>query len=120
MDKAEIYELDILLTKYNEAHKQDWERTRFISYVVAQTQNKRKLKLTDILQFQWEKPELKENADDIKEKIKMFQKAIENKKDVENEVVTLQNFFGRKKDDETMTQAEKRQRQNEMAKKYNR
>lgn len=35
-------------------HKEEWEQTRLISYLIAQTNSKKKLKLQDIIKFQWE------------------------------------------------------------------
>ncbi len=35
-------------------HKEQWEQTRLISYLIAQTNSKKKLKLQDIIKFQWE------------------------------------------------------------------
>ena len=35
----------------------DWEIGRLISFLIAQTNSKKKLKLTDIMEFDWEKEE---------------------------------------------------------------
>lgn len=35
-------------------HKEQWEQTRLISYLIAQINSKKKLKLQDIIKFQWE------------------------------------------------------------------
>lgn len=35
-------------------YKEQWEQTRLISYLIAQTNSKKKLKLQDIIKFQWE------------------------------------------------------------------
>lgn len=35
-------------------HKEQWEQTRLISYLIAQTNSRKKLKLQDIIKFQWE------------------------------------------------------------------
>lgn len=35
-------------------HKEQWEQTRLISYLIAQTNSKKKLRLQDIIKFQWE------------------------------------------------------------------
>lgn len=37
------------------SHKDEWEQARFISYVVAQVNSKKKLKLSDIIDLPWEK-----------------------------------------------------------------
>ena len=36
------------------AYKDGWEQARLISYLIAQTNSTNKLKLTDILKFNWE------------------------------------------------------------------
>ena len=121
LDRAEWYELEILLQKYNEQNKEEWERTRFLSYIIAQTQSRKKLQLTDILKFEWDKKEQTvENKEDIQKRMEMFLKHIESKKDIENEAITLENFFGKHKEDEELSQSEKRQQQNEYVQKYRR
>ena len=35
-------------------HKEDWEQTRLISYLIAQTNSKKKMKLQDIIKFSQE------------------------------------------------------------------
>ena len=44
------------------AYKEDWEQARFIAYLIAQTNSKKKLKLTDIVKFHWEKEEGKSKS----------------------------------------------------------
>jgi len=104
--------------KYNNQYKTSWEQTRTIAYIVAQVQNRKKLNPSDILSFDWDKKETKQSTDDIKVRMMQFQQMIENKKDIDGEVVTLDNFTGRKKDDTELSQSEKRMRQNELLKKY--
>ncbi len=36
------------------AYKDSWEQSRLIAYMIAQTNSTKRLKLTDILEFQWE------------------------------------------------------------------
>ena len=95
LDRAEWYELDILFKRYNESIREQWEQTRLISYVIAQTQTKKKLKLSDILEFEWDKKEeVIEDKEEFLKRLKMFENQIETKKDFENEVVTFDNLFG--------------------------
>ncbi len=35
-------------------HKDDWEQARLISYLIAQSNSTKKLKLEDIIKFQWD------------------------------------------------------------------
>ncbi len=37
------------------AYKDGWEQARLISYLVAQTNSTKQLKVTDILKFHWDK-----------------------------------------------------------------
>lgn len=39
------------------AYKDNWEQARLIAYMVAQTNSTKKLKVTDILEFSWDKKE---------------------------------------------------------------
>lgn len=42
---------------------EDWEQTRLISYITAQVNSSKKLKLNEIVKFQWdEKPSDKKNG----------------------------------------------------------
>lgn len=54
MDKMQPYELPILLSKMNLSVKWDFEMTRHLMYIIAQVNSKRKLKLTDIMKFDWD------------------------------------------------------------------
>lgn len=36
------------------AYKESWEQARLIAYVVAQTNSRKKLKLQDIVKFEWD------------------------------------------------------------------
>lgn len=48
------YEIKSLMDFGYYRHKEDWEQTRLISYLIAQTNSKKKLKLQDIIKFKWE------------------------------------------------------------------
>lgn len=48
------YELSIICESLHLRHKEQWEQSRLISYVVAQTNSKKHLKPTDIIKFPWE------------------------------------------------------------------
>lgn len=39
------------------AVKDDWEEARLIAYVIAQVNSKKKKKINEFLEFDWEKPE---------------------------------------------------------------
>ena len=61
LDKMQYYELDIILSMLEYTTKQDWEQTRFQSYITAQTQSTKKLNPQDVLKFSWDEATNKEN-----------------------------------------------------------
>lgn len=54
MNEIQQYEIKSLMDFGYYKHKEQWEQTRLISYLIAQTNSKKKLKLQDIIKFQWE------------------------------------------------------------------
>lgn len=55
LDEMEMYEISSLMKYEYYAHKDDWEQTRFLGYMVAQVNSRKKLSLEDIIPFYWEK-----------------------------------------------------------------
>ena len=55
MDKLEDWEMYELMDVTAYADTNNWEQTRLISYIIAQVNSKKKLKLKDIMKFPWEK-----------------------------------------------------------------
>lgn len=53
-----MYELNWLLPNLYYSNKQQLECTRFISYIIAQSQSTKPLKLTDIMSFEWDKKQV--------------------------------------------------------------
>ena len=62
-DKMEMYELSFHMQNYHLTHKESWEQTRFDSYITAQCNSTKKLKITDILKFQWDNENANKNND---------------------------------------------------------
>ncbi len=79
LDSMQNYELDALMQNYDKTYKTSWEQTRFMAYITAQTQSIKRLKPTDIMQFPWDKEEVKTNAPDW-EAIKSLREEIKNNK----------------------------------------
>lgn len=50
----EFFEIRALMKHQHFAHKDSWEQARLIAYVVAQVNSKKKLKMSDIMDFPWE------------------------------------------------------------------
>lgn len=55
LDEIQQYEIKSIMDYGYYKHKEQWEQTRLISYLIAQTNSKKKLKLQDIIKFDWEK-----------------------------------------------------------------
>lgn len=49
-----MYELPVLLENIHKRKKDEWEQTRFISYLIAQTNSAKKMLPTDLLKFSWD------------------------------------------------------------------
>ena len=57
-----IYEVNSLMRNAYKKSRDSWEQCRFISYILAQINSTKKLKLTDILSFTWDKEEDNKNT----------------------------------------------------------
>ena len=54
LDKMKPYELNIICESLHLKHKESWEQSRMIAYIIAQVNSKKKLRPTDIIKFGWE------------------------------------------------------------------
>lgn len=54
LDKMQWYEVNAALKYSFYAFKDGWEQSRLISYLIAQTNSRKKLTLEDITKFYWE------------------------------------------------------------------
>lgn len=61
-DKMKPYELSIICESLHLRHKESWEQSRMIAYIVAQSNSKKHLKPTDIVSFPWEKESEKKQS----------------------------------------------------------
>jgi len=55
LDEITPVEVNALLNQYFENYKNGWEQTRFISYIIASCNSTKELKVTDIIEFSWDK-----------------------------------------------------------------
>ena len=62
LDEMKWYEVEACIKGLENKNKASWEQCRFISYMIAQVNNTKKLKLTDILSFNWDKEEDNKNT----------------------------------------------------------
>ena len=54
LDRMEWYEIDAALEYQYYAYRETWEQARFIGFVLAQTNSKKRLKIEDIIKFPWD------------------------------------------------------------------
>ena len=82
LDEIEIYEINSLMKYSFLKHKDNWEQARLISYLIAQCNSAKKLKLEDIIKFQWDDKDEEKNESVItnEELEQMMQEADEMKK----------------------------------------
>jgi hypothetical protein len=84
-DKMQFYELNTILSSLNKSIKNTWEQTRMIAYTIAQCNSTKQLKPTDILKFDWDnndhKQEIitKEDVARLKEKATTFASKLNTK-----------------------------------------
>lgn len=50
-------EVGLFLEGLNKRHREAWEQTRILGYIIAQANSTKTLKQTDILNFPWDEPE---------------------------------------------------------------
>lgn len=70
LDQMTEYELYILYDNLEYSDFTNKEMSRILGYIIAQTQSRKKLKPEDIMQFPWDKPDVKHTRkEDTKEDI---------------------------------------------------
>ena len=83
LDKMEMYEVNAALKYQYYAYKEEWEQARLISYLIAQTNSKKRLKIEDIIKFPWDGKEIEQDKviskEDINRLNKMAQAYIKKK-----------------------------------------
>lgn len=62
LDVMQPYELNALLENIEYSVKTSWEQTRFQSYVQAQSFSTKKMKMTDLITFGWDKEVTKDTS----------------------------------------------------------
>lgn len=61
------WEIGLMADGLKYADRNEWERTRFQSYITAQCNSTKKMKPTDIIKFPWEKSEQKTTKEQFEE-----------------------------------------------------
>lgn len=59
LDKIQTYEIKAIMDNGYLKYREKWEMTRMLAYVTAQSQSTKKLKVTDIVSFPWDKQQEK-------------------------------------------------------------
>lgn len=86
LDKMQMYEASVILQNMGRRGRYEWERTRLTMYTLAQVNSSKKLKIKDILKFDWDE-ETEDDADKVmteedkkrlREKAKQYSKIIQN------------------------------------------
>ena len=49
-----MYEVQPLITSMHLKHRDSWEQSRMIAYIIAQVNSRKKLTPTDIIKFAWD------------------------------------------------------------------
>lgn len=52
-----MYEVQPLITSMHLKHRDSWEQSRMIAYIIAQVNSRKKLNPTDIIKFTWDNEE---------------------------------------------------------------
>lgn len=78
LDEIEWYEISAALKYQYYAVKDGWEQARLISFLIAQSNSRKRLKMEDILEFPWEKEITKEDQNITKEEIERLKQEAEN------------------------------------------
>lgn len=52
-----MYEVQPLITSMHLKHRDSWEQSRMIAYIIAQVNSRKKLNPTDIIKFAWDNEE---------------------------------------------------------------
>lgn len=79
MDEMEMYEIRAVMDYEYLAHKDSWEQARLVAYLVAQSNSSKRINITDIAKFYWEKEEQAISNDDIsrlKEKANQYKQLL--------------------------------------------
>lgn len=50
----QLYELEVILDNLHLKHKQNWEQTRLLAYIQAQSNSTKKINITDVVKFSWD------------------------------------------------------------------
>lgn len=54
LDEMQIYEITALIQHRDLRYREQWEMTRLLGYITAQSHTTKRIKITDIIKFAWD------------------------------------------------------------------
>lgn len=54
LDEMQIYEITALIQHRDLKYREQWEMTRLLGYITAQSHTTKRIKITDIIKFSWD------------------------------------------------------------------
>lgn len=85
LDRMRDYELNIVLSNINYIDRPQWEQTRLLGYINAQTQSTKRLDFSDICVFPWEREEEIETEEETEEQLQALrERAIQLEQHINN------------------------------------
>lgn len=84
LDEMTPKEASYIIKNVEDKYVNEWNQTRFIAYIVMQSQSTKKLTPTDILRFPWETDEVEKTTLTKETKEKLKQHALEMEKKINN------------------------------------
>ena len=81
LDKMKMYEISAALKHGDYSMRESWEQTRWISFIIAQSNSRKRLKLEDIFKFPWDE------ETEVKESKPITENDVNRIKDIENRLI---------------------------------
>lgn len=84
LDRMQTYEIEALLENIWMKSKESWEQARLQAYITAQVNSTKKIEMSDLLTFPWEKTQkvedTQEERDALMKEMKEWENIMNNKK----------------------------------------
>ena len=76
-----FYCMNKIMDAYYENYKNDWEKTRYLAYIIAQVNSTKTIKPTDVLKFSWDADNVEplpsaEEQDEMRKRMIEFAKSV--------------------------------------------
>lgn len=63
LDEMQVYEITALIQHRDLKYREMWEMTRLLGYITAQSHTTKRLKITDIIKFDWDNQKKESDPD---------------------------------------------------------